>query len=320
MAHNLYMDSMAFTGETPWHKLGTQFTEKFTSEQAIAAANLGFVVNKVPLYMKSGDGENYVKTSGFATVNGDTNEVLGIVRGRYTPLQNREAFQFFDELLEEGGAHYVTAGALGKGERIWLLAQMPESFEPLAGDVSQNYCLLSNSHDGSSPVTVRFTQIRVVCQNTLTAAMKGSKETVSVRHSENVSFRMKTAADILKEYRDHMANLGETFTKFTAVTIDDAWIDEYLDGLFGMEIDIPSKAGQTRRGNAVSTYLRYLNFGRGTTIPGVRGTVWGAYNAAIEYADYEVTGRADDRVKSILYGTANNFRQKAFDLALSMTP
>lgn len=325
MAHNLYRDSMAYMGETPWHQLGVQFEGKFTAEQAIVAANLGYTVEKVPLFMRiPGNGvdvpESFVKTDGFATVNSDTNDILGYVRSRYTPLQNRAAFGFFDELIEEGGAHYVTAGALGKGERIWLLAQMPETFEPLAGDVSKNYCLLSNSHDGNSPVTVRFTQIRVVCQNTLTAAMKGTKETISVRHSTNVEHRLRTAASILREYRDHMANLGEVFTKFTAITIDDAWIDEYIDGLFGLEIDIASPAGRTRRQNNVNTFMRYVDSGRGTNIPGVKGTVWGAYNAAVEFADYEVINRADDRIQSILYGTANNFRQKAFDLALSMTP
>lgn len=322
MAHNLYQNSMAYTGETPWHQLGVQFAGKFTAEQAIEAANLEYTVEKVPLFMRvQGEGqESFVKTDGFATVNADTNDILGYVRSRYTPLQNRAAFGFFDELIEEGGAHYVTAGALGKGERVWLLAQMPETFEPLAGDVSKNFCLLSNSHDGSSPVTVRFTQIRVVCQNTLGAALKGSKETVSVRHSTNVEFRLKTAGSILREYRDHMANLGEVFTKFTAVTIDDAWIDEYLDGLFGMEIDIASKAGLTRRQKNVGSFRNLLSMGRGTGIPGVKGTVWGAYNAAVEFADYEITNRADDMVQSALFGTANTFRQKAFDLALSLTP
>lgn len=129
MAHNLYKSSMAFRGETPWHKLGAQFAEAFTAAEAIEAAHLGYEVTKRQLVLPCDhvmpDGStvrDYRPVDRYATVNGDTDAVLGIVGDRYTPLQNKDAFAFFDVLLSEHGARYETAGAIGEGKKSgsWL--------------------------------------------------------------------------------------------------------------------------------------------------------------------------------------------------------
>ena len=322
MAHNLYQQTMAFTGEIPWHGLGTKFEAPFTAEEAIEAARLGYEVRKEPLYRQTQDAEGnplLEKVRSYATVNGDTNTVLGVVGERYTPIQNREAFCFFDELLLEAGATYETAGALGDGERIWIMARIPESFSPLVGDLVNQYCLLTNSHDGSSPVQVRFTGVRVVCQNTMTAAMRGTRETVNVIHSTNARERLQLAGQILKAMRDHFAAMGETFEQFAEFQVDDAFLEEYKIALYGDPWDMPEGAARTtveRRHEAFQA--RYEN-GLGTDLPGVKGSMWGAYNSAIEWADYAYPIRSTtERTKSILFGAANDFRQKAFDAALAM--
>ena len=94
-----------------------------------------------------------------------------MVSRRYTPLQNEEAFQFFDPIIGSEAASFETAGALGDGERIWTLAKMPDSMEVAEGDLCGKYLLLSNTHSGQGSVTIKFTAIRVVCQNTLMFAL-----------------------------------------------------------------------------------------------------------------------------------------------------
>lgn len=196
---------------------------------------------------------------------------------------------------------------------------MPDSFEPLLGDKVNQYCLLTNGHDGSTPVTVRFTPIRVVCQNTLTAAINGTRESVSIRHTDTVQSRIQQAAIIMRDYRDHFARLQDHFAAFAEFRIDDDFILAYEDALFGKIADTPEGAARTIRDKKVQSFESRLYMGMGTDIHGVIGTAWGAYNAATEWADYEYPLRsATDRTESLLFGSANKFKQTAFDSALAL--
>lgn len=319
MADNLYLDTMAYTGEVPWHKKGTAFAEEFTIAQAIEAARLGYLVTKEPVYRLLG-GEPIMVDDRFVTINNDNQKVLGFVGKSYETLQNAEALAFFDEVMSETGARLTTAGALGNGERVWALAQLPASFEPLLGDRVDQYCLLSTSHDGSTAVTVRFTPIRVVCQNTLTAAMKESRETVSIKHTASVKGRLNQTALIIKEMNAHFTALGQTFSDFASFRINDEWLMEYENMLFG---DQPKEDAHGATKNLwkrkLDGFETRLATGMGVDLAGVRGTAWGAYNAAVEWADYEFPiAKSADRTEGVLWGRANEFKQKAFDGALAL--
>jgi len=317
MAHNLYQSTMAFTGAKPWHQLGVEFKEAFTAEEAINAAQLGYNVSKRPMYLDNG---NRVPNA-MATVNDTTNEVLGVVGNRYHVLQNAQAFGFFDSLLTDAGARYETAGALGKGERIWLMARMPGTLYPVKGDEVLPYCLLTNTHDGSGTIQVRFTLVRVVCQNTLTAAMRGAKEIVNIRHTISAQNNLVIAGEILRDYVTHFGAMNDRLSLLAATPINDEAIEQYLFKLFSNPAEAETKQKATQIQNKIDSVLDHYEGGMGSNLPGVKGTLWGAYNAAIEWADYDfpVRGTAGDRTNSILFGAANEFRQKAFDAAMELT-
>lgn len=324
MAHNLYQNKMAYTGEVPWHKLGTRFDQEFTTTQAIEAAGLGFVVTKEPIYRKVGHGHAEVPGK-FLTVNNDNQEILGLVGDRYEVLQNADAFGWFDEVMAETGARFQTAGALGNGERIWLMAKLPESFAPVFGDKVEQFCLLSTGHDGGpgSSVTIRFTPIRVVCQNTLTAATRTSREFVTMRHTESVQGRLKMTAVLIKDMREHFTRLGECFQEFAEFRIDDAWLDEFEKMLFGSEpTDKKTEASRNIWMRKIEMFDERLKMGKGVDLPGVAGTAWHAYNAAVEFADYDFPmqkkASESDRVQSILWGRANEFKQMAFNATMAL--
>ncbi len=124
MAHNLWIENgeahMMFAGQLPWHGLGTQLSGPATSAEAIEAAGLDWRVRKIPLYAIEGPGIAHVpKYYGVAPENrwGKPDcPVFGIVSEDYHPLQNSEAFEFFDSIIGQKVAMYHTAGALGKGE------------------------------------------------------------------------------------------------------------------------------------------------------------------------------------------------------------
>src|SRR5690606_1423164 len=121
-------------------------------------------------------------------------EVLGTVGKRWTPLQNRDAFRWFDPLLADGDCELEAAGSLKGGRNVWILARV-RSIAPVTvgrrpDDEVRPYLLLSNAHDGTRAVTCAFTPIRVVCWNTLSAAhsvadradARAARTSVSIRH------------------------------------------------------------------------------------------------------------------------------------------
>jgi phage/plasmid-like protein (TIGR03299 family) len=323
--HNLYHNTMVFAGQRPWHKLGVQFEEEFTSAEAIAAARLDYPVLKEQLYRLRPDlGRSIVEpTEAYATINGHTQDVLGVVGDGYEVLQNREAFDFFDILLKESGGKLQTAGAIGKGEKVWMLAKLPEVFYPLVGDGVEQYLLGTTSHDGTMKTEVRFSSIRVVCQNTFNLAMKGSRGVISIRHTQNMRQRLEMAAIVLTRYREHFDLVGENLSKLASVKIDDAWIDEYIERMVGNPQNVADGRGRTIMENKIKLVEGRLSYGMGVDLPGVAHTAWWALNSMVEFADYDMrakgqSGDESRRTNSILFGTAADFKQTAFDTAMAM--
>ena len=323
--HNLYRNTMAFTGQAPWHKFGVQFDQAFTSQEAIAAAHLDYTVLKEQLYRRRPDlGPQATEPiEAWATINGHTQDVLGVVGDVYEILQNQEAFDFFDILLKESGGRLQTAGAIGKGEKVWMLAKLPEVFYPIAGDGVEQYLLGTTSHDGSSKTEVRFTDIRVVCQNTFNLALQGSRGVISIRHTSGMRQKLEMAAMVMLRYKEHFDLVSDTFSKLASVEVDDAWIDEYLERLIGNPKNIPDGRARTLMDHKIRTIEGRLLGGQGVDLPGVAGTAWWALNAMVEYADYDLRakGQAADetrRTQSILFGRASDLKQRAFDTAMAM--
>lgn len=325
MSHALYLNTMAFTGQRPWHKLGVQFDQEFTSAEAIAAARLNYPVLKEQLHRLRPDlGPNLTEPiEAWATINGHTQQVLGVVGDQYEILQNSEAFDFFDILLKESGGKLQTAGAIGKGEKVWMLAKLPEIFYPIAGDGVEKFLLGTTSHDGSTKTEVRFTDIRVVCQNTFNLAMQGSRGVISIRHTSNMRQKLEMAAMVMLRYQEHFDIVSDQFSKLASVRVDDVWIDEYLDRMIGNPANVPDGRSRTILENRIKLVEGRLDYGMGVDLPGVHGTAWWALNALIEFADYDLKAKgqvADEtrKTNSILFGRAAEFKQQAFDTAMAM--
>src|SRR6185436_21185437 len=119
------------------------------AKTALKEGGLDFTVEKAPICVAD------TKTpmpGKFAMRRTDTKDVLGIVSTIYQPLQNREAFSFFDGVFGKGKARYEVAGVLGKGEKVWMLARLPGDFRVGKEDLVGKWLLLSNGHDTNEPV------------------------------------------------------------------------------------------------------------------------------------------------------------------------
>jgi phage/plasmid-like protein (TIGR03299 family) len=343
MAHALHIEngkaSMMYVDDPPWHRLGTQLKESATAAVAIKAANLDWTVVKRSLLAFDGKVSHPIPDR-FAIVRedwyGQPKPIFGIVGSEYTPLQNRDAFSFFDDIVGQGAAIYHTAGALGEGERVWILAKLPEEMRVLGEDIAHKYLLLANSHDGSSAVQIKFTPIRVVCQNTLSMALAEGR-TLRVPHLRNLRDRMEQATEVLGIIRRRYQAIELKFRAMAQVKLSDQQVQQYLEQVWPNPPREPEEPRDRRYDEALAKARanrawaeHFCHSGTGVEIKGVRGTLWAAYNGVAELVDHrQATQRGgqgslfgngqdaaeDRRLQSIWFGEGYSAKVRAYRAA-----
>ena len=327
MAHNI--QSMMYYGEVPWHGLGRPLDRPATAKEAIEAASLDWEVEKLPLY--AGEGGKVLIPACFAMVRRDLYKlarshgtektqcpVFGIVGKNYTPLQNKEAFSFFDSIVGQGAAIYHTAGALGEGERIWILAKLPDRIRVIGDDITEKYLLLSNSHDGQSAVQIKFTPVRVVCQNTLNMALSYGGIT-SVAHYPSLPRRLEQAQELLGIIKTSYASIEESFKAMTKVSFSQKTLHQYYDNVIPLPTAIKDPMTERKYEYVKKQHEAFevvFQGGRGRDLKGVSGTLWAAYNSIVELTDYKKTKSSQEkRLESIWFGRGASLKVKAFQVA-----
>lgn len=182
-----------------WHGLGEIFTEKLTTQQALEKGGLDYTVLKLPNVHYLPNGQELISEDSFFTVRTDVNKVLGSRLGKdYAVLQNIEALNVVDEILQSGRATIETAGAIDEGRKAFICLKVDQPIIISPDDVVNQYVIIATSHDGSMSITASPTNVRVVCNNTLTAALKGAVGAIKIRHTANASGRLHEAAKVLK--------------------------------------------------------------------------------------------------------------------------
>jgi len=293
---------------SPWQNLGTELEHPKTAREAIEKAGLDFTVMKKPLELNPG-----LKQDAYATVRTDTHEILGFVNKSYEPIQNIDAFTFFDDLVAENEAVYETAGVFGKGECIWILAKFPGYINVHGNDIVNKYLLLINSHEGNSHVRVKLTPIRVVCNNTLTAALQGAGD-VEISHTSKAIQDLEQANTLLGLSNYLYEQLSAVFNGMAARKITKEQLREYVQALVPDNEEAENTARTEKIRNSV---LQLHDSGRGAHL--ARGTLWGAFNSVAEYTDHMMLEEdSTTRLKSIWFGHGEQLKLKAFHLAQRM--
>jgi phage/plasmid-like protein (TIGR03299 family) len=316
MAHNLAGKkngeaAIVYAGETPWHRLGTKVDEAFDAKTALELGGLDFTVEKIRIACAD---TRAIIPDRFAIRRTDNKAVLGIVTDFYQPLQNRDAFAFFDGCFGKGKARYEVAGALGKGERVWLLAKLPGDFKITGEDVVGKWLLLTNGHDTNEAVRCRFTPIRVVCQNTLNAALRGTQSEVRVQHIGDVKAKLEIAGKLLKQAGIFFDDIQTVFRGFVKKQLKTEGVRSYARQVIaGDNVKEEDLSAITRK--ALDRIVDLHDTGRGHNLRGVRGTLWGAYNAVGEYVDHE---RTKNNLGYIEHGRGLEIKQRAFNVAQAM--
>ena len=312
--------SVAYYNVAPWHGLGTPVPKDASAEEMIRAAGLDW---RVELRPARGAREINSKPefSRYEIVRiprpktGEAEVLFGVVSRRYQPLQNVEAFQFFDSIVGQGEAYFETAGALGEGERIWVMAKMPRAMQIVRGDECFKYLLLSNTHTGEGSVMVKFTSVRVVCQNTLIMAMKDGQKAYRVRHSKTMQFRLDELASFLAITEKVFLEAEALFKRLARVQMIGDRLEHYLEAVIPRSKPQKSKGTHPQRWDFVE---KLFESRPDLQMPGVRGTLWGAFNAVTRFEDYkqpQQQEKADQRLDRTWYGSGAEIKLRALDEA-----
>jgi phage/plasmid-like protein (TIGR03299 family) len=302
---------MAYAGDVPWHGLGTRVPADLTPIQMLEAAGLNWHVDMIPSYYVNPLSQEVEPIGRSALVRDVDGKMLDVVSEDWNPVQNEEAFEFFNDFVAAGDMEMHTAGSLRDGQIVWGLAKVKESFELFKGDQIDSYLLFSNFHKYGHSTDVRFTPIRVVCNNTLTLSLNSQVEQMAkishrkVFNPDDVKGMLGIAHDKLAQYKEMAAYLGSK--RYTNETIVD-----YFKRIFPVTGSAESKKKEISRNAQLA--LDMLN-----TQPGAEyapGTWWQGFNTITYLTDHQLGRTSDNRLTSAWYGSNRTLKTKALETAI----
>jgi len=344
-------ESGFFVGEKAWHGLGTTLPADthLSVFDGLVAAGMNWDVYLKPAAYRNDAGEYHVPMTipkhdddkavpmHYFTMRrmergGETVEdVLGCVGKRYTPLQNHEAFDWFNPWIEQGHARLHTAGSLCDGRKVWILAQLTGDGDDIGnGDKVLPFLMLSSSHDGSNAVRVGFTPIRIVCCNTLAMAhsSKASK-LIRLKHTKKVVENLGNVAETVDAVKAEFAATAEQYQKLLRVDVNRNDVLRYVRLCLAGTDDADKVS--TRMANTIDNDVLPLLDKATNKVGGMEGTLWAAYNAVTEYFSWAAGGTGDgdnakvnptrkraNRMQSLWFGQNHGRNTDALALATSI--
>lgn len=322
MSHEV--ETMAYANEVPWHGLGVHVGDNLTPAQMLQAADLDWRVERKGLRV---DGNDHLLNSHFALVRDNDQKILGICGQDYQPTQNADVFEFFAKFCKAGDMKMETAGSLCGGKRVWGLAKINGGFMLGGKDEVEGFILLDNPHIWGRSLQILFTPIRVVCNNTLTAALRNNtnqENTFRMSHdrafddeikqqaAENVGLAMKA----LDTFKDQATFLSKKRAK-------DQKVLEFFSKLVNPDLfktaQEMSEDGTVNRsdlGRTVNRLMDIVHTQPGADLKTSAGTWWGAFNAVTFYYDHVAGTDQDKRLTSAWFGSAASRKREALELAV----
>jgi|TARA_R110000851_G_scaffold81005_3_gene177995 phage/plasmid-like protein (TIGR03299 family) len=314
MSHEIEMVNgvaqMAYAGDLPWHGLGQQVSDDITTDGMMKAAGLDWSVTKQPMYYMDDLGEMGEVPGKSALVRSSDNKVMDIVGQDWNPVQNAEAFEFFREFVDTGDMQMHTAGSLKDGKMVWALAKVNDGFtiKTAQGEDSvESYLLFSNPHQYGKSIDVRFTPIRVVCNNTLTLSL-----------NQNVDQYVRMGHQRPFNAEDAMATLGmahkklETYKEAAEYLCQKSYTTDDMLNYFNQVF--PSASDRDSNKSREAQEVMHTQAGAALG----EGTFWQLFNTVTYMTDHTLGRNSDTRLQSAWYGQNQNVKKKALELAVNM--
>lgn len=342
MAHEF--ETGFFVKQPAWHGLGTVLEAPPTIDQALARAGLDWTVRLEQLgrlvapppdagveppiaFLKPAV---FTPANRWAVIRESDNTELGTVGKSWRALQNKAAFAWFQPIVDAGLATLEAAGSLRSGGRVWVLAKIVGGVDEIVkNDIVERYILLAHGHDGALAIRCGITGTRVVCQNTLSAAINGNT-LVRILHRESAGETLEAAREVITRANRAFDEAAKIYRMLAQVrNVSAAQLRAFVDATFPKPV-MPggngggSGGGGSDGGNTPAPEVeprsliypkveRLFEEGAGADMEGVKGTAWGAYNAMTNFLTHE-RGRDDEnRLNNTFFGAEGG---RAFNAAV----
>jgi phage/plasmid-like protein (TIGR03299 family) len=323
------VETMAWTGEVPWHGLGQEVTNKLSPEEMLVAAGIDWEVEKRKIYFELTNGKMGIVPDQYALTRKTDEKVLSVVGRVYKEVQNHDAVSFFKDFTEAGDMTMETMGSLWGGRHIWALARIGKDIMAGKGksDELRNYLLMCSSHVQGKANIMQFTSVRVVCWNTLTMALggnlKGAKDAFRMPHyqpfNDNVKTRAQEALGLaIGQVEEYKTNVD----KLVKAKVSTEQVEEYFCEVLQFDPKAEGLAikadGTVREPYDLPKFRAALTHAPGAKLPTAIGTAWGAYNAVTYVVDHDLGKDRSTALKNIWLGHKSDVKRRAFDLALEV--
>ena len=313
------VETMAYTGQKPWHGLGNKLPADQSIEAWKQSAGMDWEIEDSEVRFITG-------TNGVGMINAfptqrvlyrsDTKAPLAVVSKRFQVVQPGEILEFYRDLTEVGGFELETAGVLREGRKFWALAKTGQSTLLKGRDRVDGYLLLATACDGTLATTAQFTSIRVVCNNTLAIALGNSSGAVKVPH------RSQFDAEAVKRQLGITVSSWDGFVARMKALVDRPVDPDSVDGLLRRVLTYGGSEGRNTVVNEQalqSVRALYDGGGKGALMASSRGTAWGVVNSVTEYIDHHRRARSDDhRRDAAWFGQGAQLKQRAWDEAMKL--
>lgn len=344
MAHLL--EQMAYVGDTPWHGLGNQLTQNQPIEVWAQQAGMDWRIESSNVsYMAQNErGQSIIMPYEEQRVlyRSDTHAPLSVVSQRFQEVQPREILEFYRDLTEQSGFELETAGVLKGGKKFWALARTGQTSSLKGKDVSNGYILLATACDGTLATTAQFTSIRVVCNNTLSIALKGQNSSagvvkvphstkfdadkvkqqlgISVRAWDEHMYEMKQLSQRKVSQHEASAYFDAVFnnTNMSITDQEDNIIQFYRD--VATQAQVNSKEKSEPNAKSMSKAMEMFNGqGRGASLSSAKDTAYGLLCSITEFIDHERRAMSTDhRLDSAWFGAGAAIKQRGLEQALRL--
>lgn len=270
-----------FNRNLPWNQLGVDVTNAINAKDALTIAELNWDVVSNPVYDVGGNSI----PGFFANTRSSDGEVLGIVGPRYQIVQNTDAFDFTNSLVQNG-VTFEKAGVFHHGRSVWLLAKLPQV--DILGDNFDPYIVFINSHDGTGAIKVAMTPIRIACSNALNFALKKANRSWSTRHMGNISQKLEEAKHTLGLANNYMIGLNEDAERLALKNFTTDQFEKVFDKVFPID---KNKDSERKIRNIVDIKEGMFKALNEDDLKNFKGTAWAAINAVTDYVDHAAPSR-----------------------------
>ena len=315
------VETMAYAGAVPWHGLGVNVEDTISVPEMVKKAGLDWGVETREIYNKDGE----VIPGHYALTRDSDDRVFDICGNRYIPVQNHQAFEFFREFVEAGDAKMETAGSLRDGKYVWGLANLGESFNVGKGkdkDTVKGYILVGCPHEQGKSLMIKFTPIRVVCNNTLAMAIRDSSSKSSrgvvmpeVRRSHRSAFdngAVQVAKEQLGIAREQMHQFEEIANVLKKTKMNEQDHIDVLAPIFSSKHELEDiKSG--KRPPRLQAILDALEKAPGAD----PHSAWGCLNGVTYWADHVAARSVDKRLQASWFGRTGNQKLQVMEALLA---